>query len=216
MVACATTIGVCVEPGPRNPATSPAMSRSRAPPSGDDTSVTSSASRFWYRGAVSLSAAGRFTQSCTPWNKPPLTTSSSGGVSMCRSPEPAVIHCVPPFVIEPPPPWESWCRNVPSMMYVTVSKPRCGSDRSPRLVRGVFDLTHLVHVDERVEVTRIDAGEGPTYRKALALVPLRCGRDGTNGTIALVRSQLRKAGQRGGVGGDGWHLRSLKFLRTQI
>ena len=36
----------------------------------------------WYLGLVILSSAGRFTQSWNPWNRPPLTTSSSGGSSM--------------------------------------------------------------------------------------------------------------------------------------
>ena len=46
-VAWATVIGVWVEPGPRWPATSPAISRTRAPPSAEDSSVTWSPSRFW-------------------------------------------------------------------------------------------------------------------------------------------------------------------------
>jgi hypothetical protein len=51
-----------------------------------------------------------------PWNSPPDITSSSGGVSMWRIPAPAVIHWVAPSVISPPPPWESWCWKVPSIM----------------------------------------------------------------------------------------------------
>jgi len=47
-------------------------------------------------------------------------------------PLPAVIHCVAPLLITPPPPWLSWCWNVPSIMYVTVSKPRCGCHEVPR------------------------------------------------------------------------------------
>ena len=43
-------------------------------------------------------------------------TSCSGGVSMCRMPAPAVIHWVSPLVITPPPPLESWCSKVPSIM----------------------------------------------------------------------------------------------------
>src|SRR3954470_8615976 len=46
-------------------------------------------------------------------------------------PPPAVIHWVSPLVILPPPPWLSWCSNIPSMMYVTVSKPRCGCHGVP-------------------------------------------------------------------------------------
>ena len=51
-----------------------------------------------------------------------------------------------------------------------------GVPRSPLgLARRVLDLTHLVHVDERVQVTSIDAGKGPAHRKAL---PLESGRGG--------------------------------------
>ena len=35
---------------------------------------------------------GRLTQSCTPWNRPPLETISSVGISECTMPAPAVIH----------------------------------------------------------------------------------------------------------------------------
>ena len=37
------------------------------------------------------------------------------------------------------------------------------------LARRVLDLAHLVHVDERVEVGQVDAGEGAADREALAL-----------------------------------------------
>ena len=92
------------------------MTRSSAPPSAEDSSATCRARMSWYRGGVIFSRDGRFTHSWKPWNRPPLTTSSSGGASMCRMPPPAVIHWVSPSVISPPPPLESWCWNVPSMM----------------------------------------------------------------------------------------------------
>ena len=50
------------------------------------------------------------------------------------------------------------------------------------LARGVVDLAHLVHVDERVEVGEVDAGEGPATGKpspskpAGAVVTERTGR----------------------------------------
>ena len=44
---------------------------------------------------------------------------------------------------------------------------------APGLARRVVDLAHLVHVDERVEVGQVDAGEGPADREALALEALR-------------------------------------------
>ena len=61
-----------------------------------------------------------------------LITSASGGLSMCSRPDPAVIHWVSPSVMTPPPPSESECSKVPSSMYVTVSKPRCGCHDVPR------------------------------------------------------------------------------------
>ncbi|CAM5341908.1 hypothetical protein SMICM304S_02206 [Streptomyces microflavus] len=50
---------------------------------------------------------------------------------MCSSPDPAVIHWVSPFSMVPPPPLESWWMKVPSIRYVTVSKPRCGCQGVP-------------------------------------------------------------------------------------
>ena len=41
------------------------------------------------------------------------------------------------------------------------------------LARRVLHLPHLVHVDERVEVAAIDAGEGPVHREPLTLVSRR-------------------------------------------
>ena len=115
-VAWIMVIGVNVEPGPVCPATSPAITRSSAPPSAVLSRVASPARRSWYLGSSHLSARGRFTHSCRPWNSPPLATRCSGGRSMCSSPPPAVIHWVSPFVITPPPPCESWCSKMPSMM----------------------------------------------------------------------------------------------------
>ena len=75
---------------------------------------------------------------------------------MCKIPPPAVIHCVAPSVIRPPPPWESWWAKVPSIMYVdrleaAMRVPRC----SLRLAGRVVHLAHLVHVHEGVEVTKL-------------------------------------------------------------
>ena len=70
-------------------------------------------------------------------------TSSSGGSSMCRIPPPAVIHWVSPLVIRPPPPLESWWRKTPSMMYVTVSKPRCGCQGVPLGSPGAYSTSPI-------------------------------------------------------------------------
>jgi hypothetical protein len=64
----------------------------KAPAFAEATGTTSSAPMLWYAGGVILDFAGRFTHNCTPWNSPPEITRSSGGVSMCRMPAPAVIH----------------------------------------------------------------------------------------------------------------------------
>ncbi len=70
----------------------------------------------WYFGGVHFIDAGRFTHSWTPWNRPPLAIMSCGGSSECMTPDPAVIHCVAPSVMIPPPPVESMCSNWPSIM----------------------------------------------------------------------------------------------------
>jgi hypothetical protein len=114
---------------------------------------------------------------------------------------------VSPLLIVPPPPWESWCSNVPVEQVRHGLKPAVRVPRGAlRLPRCVLDLAHLVHVDERVEQRQVHTGERPAYREPLALVALRRrddagdrARDGSFGN--------RDAGQRGLVGdGDGWHV----------
>ena len=82
----------------------------------------------------------------------------------------------------------------------------------------VLDLAHLVHVDERVEVGEVDAGERAADREALALEPARRG--GHRADAALggpgVGAEVGEAGQDGQVGdGDGGHdaLLALGALR---
>jgi hypothetical protein len=75
-----------------------------------------------------------------------------------------------------------------------------------RFARSVVDLTHLIHVDKGVEIGRVDAGEGPTYRKPLALNAARSGRDGADATGSVDRGRRHKARQLEGVfNGDGGH-----------
>ncbi len=80
--------------------------------------------------------------------------------------------------------------------------------RALRLARGVFDLPHLVHVDERVEVGEIHARERATDREALALEAPRGVRDALHGALpGDDRVWLRDARQDGDVfDGDGWHV----------
>jgi hypothetical protein len=47
IVACATVIGVCVEPGPACPSMLPAMMRTSAPPSDELTNAACSPSIAW-------------------------------------------------------------------------------------------------------------------------------------------------------------------------
>ena len=56
---------------------------------------------------------------------------------------PAVIHWVSPSVIRPPPPCESWWSKIPSMMYVTVSKPRCGCQSVPFGSPGAYSTSPI-------------------------------------------------------------------------
>ena len=89
---------------------------------------------------------------------------------MCRMPAPAVIHCVSPLVMTPPPPFESGVLedavdHVGDGLEAAMRMPR----RALRLARRVLHLAHLVEVDERVEVGQVDAGERAADREALAL-----------------------------------------------
>ena len=72
--------------------------------------------------------------------------------------------------------------------------------RALRFAGCVFDLAHLIEVDERVELGEVDAGEGATYREALTFEPVR-GRgqaaDRAHPGGRWVR--LRNAGQDGDI-----------------
>ena len=54
------------------------------------------ASVSWYRGLIILSFAGKLTQSWNPSDLPPFFKTSSEGISLCTTPDPAVIHCTQP------------------------------------------------------------------------------------------------------------------------
>src|SRR5581483_51831 len=57
--------------------------------------------------------------------------------------------------------------------------------RAPRLTGLVLDLTHLIHVHERVERGRGDAGEGADDGEALALETAGSRRDRADGAFGL-------------------------------
>ena len=82
-----------------------------------------------------------------------------------------------------------------------------------RLTRSVVDLAHLVHVDERIEVGEVDAGESTADGKALAFESGRRSRDAAHGTDACVRASVGQS--RNGreiVDRDGWHRESSEAL----
>ena len=87
---------------------------------------------------------------------------------MCRIPAPAVIHCVSPLVMTPAAAvgvavLERAVDHVGDGLEAAMRVPR----RALRLAGRVFDLAHLVEMDERVEIGEVDAGERPADREAL-------------------------------------------------
>ena len=74
------------------------------------------------------------------------------------------------------------------------------------LTRRVLDLTHLVHVDERVELGEVDAGERAAHREALTLETARGAGDAADGALGAELELDRDARQDSQVGdGDGGH-----------
>ncbi len=133
-------IGVRVSMTARAPSASPAMTRTWARPSGVFAVGSFSFGNSWYRGAIILSLAGRFTQIWKPCMRPPFSRMRLDGISECTTPRPAVIHCTSPGPILPRWPAESLCSISPSSMYVTVSKPRCGWSGAPIASPGPYSL----------------------------------------------------------------------------
>src|SRR6185312_9894744 len=70
----------------------------------------------------------------------------------------------------------------------------------------VFDLTHLVQVDERIEVGRADPGEGADHRETLALVTAGAGGDGPHRAFCLTRCGGSNTRQADRVSGDSRHV----------
>ena len=82
--------------------------------------------------------------------------------------------------------------------------------RMPRrafgLPRRVFDLAHLVEVDERVQVREVDPRESASYRESLPLEPVRGGRDRPHAALPGLRPKRRDAVEcRDVVNGDCCH-----------
>ena len=152
-----------VAPGPRWPATSPAMTRTSAPPSGEVRSTTVLRFDVLVAGVDPLLGRGQVHPQLDPVEQARrVAISCSGGRSMCRMPAPGRHPLRGPvgdeaatadrvLVLEGP------VDHVGHGLEAAVGMPR----RALGLARRVLDLAHLVHVDERVEVGQLDAGEGP-------------------------------------------------------
>src|SRR5665811_276423 len=70
-------------------------------------------------------------------------------------------------------------------------------------------LAHLVHVDERIEATGVDTGEGTVHRETLTLVAEWCGRDANRRAVLGLGTRGNDARQDGPVvNGDGRHIDS--------
>ena len=97
--------------------------------------------------------------------------------------------------------------HVGDRLEATVRVPR----RALGLTWAVLDLTHLIHVDEGVEVGIGDPDEGATDRKALALEAARCG-DALD-DLAQARgggvNELDSGQDESVLDGDGRHVVSL-------
>ena len=106
----------------------------------------------------------------------------------------------------------------PSIMYVTVSNPRCGCHGVPfGSPRGVVDLTDLIEVHERVEHREVDPGEARRTEESLALVPLWCDGDGADRTLEAAWVGGAKAGEHCRVvDRDGGHETSCVFRRVRV
>jgi hypothetical protein len=77
--------------------------------------------------------------------------------------------------------------------------------RAPGLARGVVDLTHLVHVDEGIDVGLGHAGEGPAHRKTLALVAGGSGGHRAHGADGGCLGHHQLGQGQNVVDGDGRH-----------
>ena len=95
------------------PSDSPAITRTVTLPSSLFATGMLAPTTSWYRGAIILSRAGRFTHSWKPCMRPPFSWNEGSGISECTTPEPAVIHWTSPGVSFPRLPRESLCSMAP-------------------------------------------------------------------------------------------------------
>jgi len=131
-----------------------------------------------------------------PWKRPPASTSAAAGRhplggAVADEPAAAVGVLVLHRTVD----------HVGDRLEATVRVPA----RAPGLAGRVVDLTHLVHVDEGVEVGEVDAGEGPAHREALALEAGGGGGDRPDRALGRVQGDRIEHGDGGGVCGHGRH-----------
>src|SRR6187200_3252311 len=73
---------------------------------------------------------------------------------------------------------------------------------APRLAGFVFDFTHLVHMHERIEICRADAGERAHDGETLTFVASWAGGDGPDRSFSVGRRGGGDTRQCQGVSGD--------------
>src|SRR2546423_161757 len=79
-----------------------------------------------------------------------------------------------------------------------------------RLTWPVLNLTHLVHVNKRIQEPLIETVKRPANRKSLALHSLRRGRDGEHRPLAFARIGDCNPWQgQDVIDGDSGHLTSV-------
>ncbi len=210
-------MGVRVEPGPRWPATSPAMTRSSAPPSSEDSRRAVGALEVLVGRVGHLQAPRQVDPQLHAVEGPAaadqldrgrldVQDAAARGHPLGRAVGDEATAAVAVLVLE------GAVHDVGDGLEAAVRVPRGALG----LARGVLHLAHLVHHDERVERARRDAGEGPADREALPLEALRRRRDGEHGTVDVAQTGARDARQGEGVSGDGRHVGLLGSLQLQL
>ena len=206
-----------VEPGPAWPATSPAMTRTSAPPSDVDEQRDLRRPQVLVARRRPLLVARQVHPELDPVEQAAagdeplrrlLDVEDAGagrhplGVAVRDRAAAAVRVLV----------LERAVHHVGHGLEAAVRVPR----RALRLARRVVDLAHLVHVDERVEVGEVDVGEGAADREALPFQAAPGDRQALDGPLAGDgRIGVRDAGQDGDVvDGDRGHV--SRFLAACV
>ena len=187
-VACTIAIGVWVLPGPLMPSTSPAMTRMSAPASCEAPRPTSAAAdvlvvrRQPLVGLRQVDPELEAVEQAALGDEPlrrglDVQQAAAGGHPLGVAVGDGAAAAVAVLVVE------DAVDHVGDGLEAAVRVPR----RALGLAGRVLDLTHLVHVDERVEAGRVDAGERAADGEALPLVALRRGGDADRRAVLGVR-----------------------------